>query len=393
LQCCIPPISEVPVDSFYCFDCSLKGSTAQLEDYFADFDRGRDELLEGDDDDDDDDIAQLLLEEDMDHEFGAAVVPPPPGLPLTELDHSDATTFLGKPLRLYCPNGNLYHSGRIVDVRSCDDDDDDDDDDEKKKDEKKKDEKKKDEKKDDTYCLVRFVAGKDHRKTPLITWLRLEEHCVVVGMKLLWAQFPTAKKEKRRSSKGSTTTSGNKWVRGMLWLRSARELVCVIKDAQGNQILYDTNNNNNNNSDQGGGEDRKQKREWGLVEDVSKLGTDSYSVLRLEQETRETPKQQEQEPKVVSALVQAELAEQRRVRDWNNLPLRNPLHSCAIRGRDEYTLGALEYEVTPRLQIEPSPAIPQGLDRAYILKKLSNQLGVQASKDLASSLVCELVDP
>ena len=397
MKCCIPPILEVPEGDFHCFDCSLKGATCQLEDYFSSFEKRRDQIiieLSDGDGINENQIGKFFLEEDLKHEYRniGSERKLPPGLPISELDHSDPNVFLGKPIRLYCPNGNHYHSGRIIDVRPCFGSKDGEGEGEAKETTATADNATTGNK--DTYCLVRFPAGKDHRKTPFVVWLRLEEHCVVVGMKLLWAQFlPYSKKDKRQSSSNGGGSGSKRWSRGILWSRSARELVCVMKEAQGTQILYDTSTvSGKNKSQQQQQQDNHKSREWGLVEDISRFGTDCYSVLRLEEDTRDsvskqTQQQHDQECKVVSGVVQAELAEQARVRNWNKLPHRNTWHSDALCRRDEYTLGPLEYKFTPKLQIEPSPAIQQGLDRSYILKKLK---GVQPTKDVASSLVCEL---
>jgi hypothetical protein len=44
MQCCLPPIHVVPEGSFYCFYCSPKGSTAQLEEYFEEHEDSKHEF-------------------------------------------------------------------------------------------------------------------------------------------------------------------------------------------------------------------------------------------------------------------------------------------------------------------------------------------------------------
>jgi hypothetical protein len=114
-------------------------------------------------------------------------------------------------------------------------------------------------------------------------------------------------------------------------------------------------------------------------------------------ETRDTPptqqkQQQEREAEIMMALVNAEWEEQERVRKWKELPLVNPVHEAAIQCQDEYALGTLEYKAQPKQYVRPSPLIPQGLDRTYILSQISHRIGVSPTKDFASSLVCELVE-
>jgi hypothetical protein len=201
---------------------------------------------------------------------------PPQRLPLSELwmlhgEEDRAARFCGLALKLYCPLGNHYHTGRILDARPP--------------------------RKTlvsattaatpitttsdpsrekvspafahvaDTECLVRFPAGIDHRKTSLVRWIRLEEHCIAVATQIVWGKFakgtvlsspseifpdtssttsttgdsPKKKKSrKRKSSPSTTTTTTPTWLPGRVWSRTSRELVPVVSllDESKGQIQF-----------------------------------------------------------------------------------------------------------------------------------------------------------
>ena len=89
--------------------------------------------------------------------------------PKSELDwihKNNPKSLIGKPVRLYCPVGNSYHNGRIVDIRPH---------------------------QSDTECRIRFNAGSDYRKVSLTSWIRLEEHCVAVAVTMLHAKLADKK--------------------------------------------------------------------------------------------------------------------------------------------------------------------------------------------------------
>jgi hypothetical protein len=329
LQCCIPPLSEVPSGSFYCFDCSQHGSTAFLKAYLDEMEEARESYhyksvifvatssnrtqskngAVGD-------IKSIgsrkaatetsygtktnarnidhypairetaatknyrtnrtrrlafvdhLLWKDVQDAHHAKVVSRDgsdsgdhPGcdgvtrhphnhnhnqsidgarIPHSELDvfHQQVrrsrhaitmvSTLVGKCLRLYCPRGNDYHHGRILSVLPSPDN-------------------------LDIECLVRFPAGRDHRKSTLTRWLRLEEHSLAVATQLAWGLFSgegtaTSRRnpistiinddEIARGGGGpknsvSSMTSNNtstrpQWLRAQIWRRTSRELVNVM---------------------------------------------------------------------------------------------------------------------------------------------------------------------
>ena len=135
---------------------------------------------------------------------------------------------------------------------------------------------------------------------------------------------------------------------------------------------------------------------------------------------------------LLTSLARTELFERERVQKWRNLPSTNPVHPMALTSRDEEGLGALEFSTVQFPEefavngmavagrdavgiggtnsvhkkrsrnrvtvdedeaevIELCPLISHGLDRSYVLEALSNRIGVDKSKDVASSLVCELM--
>jgi hypothetical protein len=346
MKCCTPPLHEIPEGSFYCFDCSTKGSTAQLEAYLEANDT---EKLKQEDPDG---FATALLQKDVldeHHPKHDVAAEPPKEFPRSELDwiHKyDPESLVGKAVRLYSPRGNNYHNGRIVDVRSR--------------------------LETDTECRIRFPAGSDARKTPLTTWISIEEHCVAVCTQIVWAKF-----------------ADRHWKRSRLWSRTARELVPVMQHlTRKNGALRHGALDSNSNPE-------IEKPDWGLIENILCAGKYEYAELGsmtsvgLPQQVKLL---EGREMEVMQALANTELDAQDRVRQWRSLPLLNPMHLKAIRCQDEFDLGPVEYQVTAVAPIQPSPLIPQGLDRSYLLERVSERLKTHPTKDLASTLLCQLVD-
>jgi hypothetical protein len=400
LKCCTPPIQVVPEGAFYCFDCSPKGSTEQLEDYLLEHERWKDDhpddiwvdvLLRDDIRDEpqhhppDDSNNNTEQDEDDDEEDNATELFPRSELHWIHREHPER--LIGNPLRLYCPHGNHYHNGRILEVRPGN----------RNTDHLVRNGRVLEVRQGgrDTECLVRFPAGKDYRKTSLTTWIRLEEHCLAVATQILWGVFGSKERKKSNVKKSSSSSSPAKWMRAKLWSRTARELVPVLQllNPKEGQLYYRNPNDDVN-------DEEPTQPKWGLVET---FGTDTYELLNLPLETRDSrpqpPKknalllqEDEREADIRMALAQAELEEQARIRNWKEYPMLNPVHPAAIRCQDEYALGPLEFRRRERQYVRPSPLISQGLDRAYILEQVSQRLGVPPSKDLASSLACELTN-
>jgi hypothetical protein len=346
LKCCIPPLTEVPEGTFHCVDCSPTGTTHLLERYLEEgYDR-KQEL------DNPQEHVNILLEEDV-HEEGQS-----DRIPVSELHqvHKNPEQMIGHSLRLYCPRGNHYHNGRILDIR-----------------------KEENGPENDTLCLVRFPAGPDHRKTSLTTWIYLEEHCVAVCTQLVWSHI---------GSKGGKRKVRT-WMPAKLWSRTARELIPVatLLDESQDQIQFHQ------------GPRGPIPPVWGLVET---FGQETYELLKLKIEIKEKLDDEDMKKSssavnvnmdpLLLSLARAEWHELERVRQWKALPLHNPVHPQAFQSRDEYGLGTLECQDRPATCIELCPSIAQGLDRAYILQQLSSKFGVEASRDVAASLQCELIE-
>jgi hypothetical protein len=411
LKCCIPPLTQVPEGSFYCVDCSPTGTTHLLEQYLEESYDRKQEL------DNPQEYVKFLLEEDVQEEDGEPDDDPliRRRLPVSELHqvHQNPEQLIGHSLRLYCPRGNHYHNGRILEIR---------------KEEENIDLENNNDVGDvgdhDTLCLVRFPAGSDHRKTSLTTWIYLEEHCVAVCTQLVWGLIGSSK------SKGGKRKVRT-WMPAKLWSRTARELVPVatlLDESQG-QIQFHPQHHphpqvpgSSSSSNEPIPPIPPSPPVWGLVET---FGQDTYELLNLKTEIKEQLEDEDmkhttnnnnnsssgvnKDPLLLS-LARAEWHELERVRHWKSLPLRNPVHPQALQSRDEYGLGTLEYQDRrqPSLLPPPStttttttpsiglcPSIAQGLDRAYILQQLSSQLGggvEAASRDVAASLQCELVE-
>lgn len=279
LECCIPPITEVPEGEYYCVDCSKEGSATVLKQYLEQHDERRAEggrqFLHTLWDEDLEDNQENWVDEKQDPQQQENRVPQSELYRLLDLQKQlegpnslPATTdelcnlLLGKPVRLYCPLDDNYHSGRIVNWRliplhlshstspsratgggattaaaatpnttgS---------------------EGKKPattttyytntiQPNDELFAnqvefLVRFVPGTDeYRKVPVHHWIRLEEHSLAVGSHMVWGNFKTGKHTTIPSTSPSTTTtttttnSTPSWQPAIIFLRTSRELMPVL---------------------------------------------------------------------------------------------------------------------------------------------------------------------
>lgn len=124
LQCCLPPLTleEVPEGSYMCIDCDPDGTSSQLERYFdnvwesrSKFASSRDYVVSLFDKGDRIPVSEFSRMDKLHRDaigtvrnLQAASVPKDPLGP---------DFLIGKPLRLYCPDGNSYHNGRIIDWR------------------------------------------------------------------------------------------------------------------------------------------------------------------------------------------------------------------------------------------------------------------------------------
>jgi len=315
-------------------------------------------------------------------------------LPISELEHIPHEHLIGKPVRLYCPNVNMYHNGRILDTRRDE---------------------------ESIVALVRFASGKDRRMSTFIQWIYLEEHCIAVASDLVWAWMADTNNHPSTSPKkkggGSGGGDGAHWTRGRLWRRSARELVPVIDQLQeeedqirfrllkedGSATMDGSQNTTIDSSttiattDDDDGKIEQipsdsqvpstpSSPKWGLVE--SFVGT--YELLNLNDETK--PEPLASGPKVndpiLSGLVQVELEEQRRIQWWRGLPLRDP--SLTLQAQNP---PSLEFEMPVEKEyIRPSSLVDLGLDREMMVRLVSQQLSIEPTKDLGLRLSCETVD-
>jgi hypothetical protein len=424
IQCCIPPIERAPTatEVYYCFDCCKSGTSGQLAQYFQQHEDRKDEherlvlqqytsapptqkrkktkavvhsfvdtLLR-------EDVAAESLERDP--ITGSVIKPKNVGgarargkeeiggdsvlLPISELEHLHHEQLIGKPIRLYCSNMNMYHNGRILDTRSTD---------------------------DSIAALVRFPAGKDHRKATLTHWVYLEEHCLAVASDLVWAWMGNTianSNNKKRSGDNA------QWTPGKLWRRSGRELVPVMKllDEEEGQIRFrpwaseeDGSKGSTDNVAAAAAKGEKDETElpveectevptvptgpqWGLVESFD--GT--YELLNLSEETKPEPPgsgPKSNDP-ILAGMAKIELEEQRRIQWWKSLPLNDP--SLALRAQDP-SWPSLEFEMPVEKEyVRPASLVDLGLDREMILKLVSQRLGVQPTKDLGVSLACETTE-
>lgn len=470
MQCCLPPLCQVPKkDKFYCFDCSAMGASEQLLEYFQWHEERKDEherraiqeiarsakgaeptgptsgtttsttttskrkrqrtskpklppFLPS--------FIDTLLQEDVLAEAASSTEKgtttssakskqaskdegssdeDPLLLPISEMDQIPPEHLIGKPVRLFCPNMNTYHSGRILDTRLAIVDGGNDDDDDSST------------ATTTTAALIRFPAGKDYRKTTVTVWVYLEEHCLAVASDIVWAWMEKTTTSKKKAA----TTSSSHWTLGKVWRRSARELVPVMKilNQEQGQIHFrllqkggdaakdesTTKNDKASEELESRGTDDKESdstevpsadeaakdgapsplasSNWALVESFDGV----YELLNIADEVRSEPpatSPKANDP-ILQGLAKVEMEEQRRVQAWNELPLQDPFQKLQA-----YTLPSLEFQMPMENPpaIRPSSLVDQGLDRELIMNLVSRQLGVPATKDLGISLQCEMVE-
>lgn len=108
MECCTPPLYEVPEGSFYCFDCSPKGSAAQLEEYLENHDTERHNYYMDRSVDSVCFVDSLLFKDCWTEN-------PSKEYPRSELDwihQNDPESLIGKAVRIYSAKGNSYHNGK-----------------------------------------------------------------------------------------------------------------------------------------------------------------------------------------------------------------------------------------------------------------------------------------
>lgn len=410
LSCCLPSLepNQIPEGPYLCVDCDPDGSSSQLERYFEDIADARSDfgtsreyvesLLRGHRIP----VSEVQRVSELHRDAIAATVnptlaasssqnTPPVGTDATANVHPmllkasssshdtqvvGADFFIGKPLRLYCPEGNSYHDGRIIDWRRA------------------------------THLrpitssppqydldflfgsmseiarsefLVSFSAGLNYRKRTVHQWIVLEEHALAVGTSLIWC-LPPKKKV---------------WSPGITWLRTALELIPVL------DILSEPEGEVRYYVDSKFGHHGKT---WSLAQI---FGDDRHQVLLLREQSADffSPGFSERFQKrndddggidIPLMLAYTEAEEQRRIRRWSKLPLQNPAHERALTIADEYMLPQLELRPPDSSSKEksavslgprPCPLIRQGLDRMWIMEQIKGA----TSKDMAASLSCQRV--
>jgi len=371
LQCCLPEFSEVPNEEYYCIDCSPKGSTGGLEEYFdkvnedrANFENSHafvEAQLKGG-------IMQLT---EMEEENETSTKGD--GIPLSELDrlsklHHDALTewkapatdpvlqtpdfLVGKAIRIYCPNGNQYHTGRIVDWRKA------------------------------GHCdkfwgatelsrcefLVRFLAGMDSRKAPHREWIILEEHSCAIGVSVVWAL-------RKRS-----------WKPAMTWLRTSLELLPVRHElSERLHQIYTVD----------GEPFTSAHTTWSLV---NFFGNEKeYALVSLQKETTRFDgcdgknKTESSEMLILKGLTEVELKEQDRIQAWHKIPLANKAHSYALTIADESNLAPIDFEGSAVVEWPvPVQLLPLGLDRMWLMAQFGKH---ETTKDQLVDVRCQIVKP
>jgi len=368
LSCCRPKLSEIPLGSWYCWNCSPHGSSTTLEEALEDSDEQRCDYKSPQE------YIVALLQKDMQRhhctrrplselpralelqKHGLALRSRTRNLGLREAQSVPYSFFIGKPVRLLIQE--TYYTGRIVDWRYYHND------------------------KSTVEYLVRFTAGYEDRKSPYQHWIVLEEHALLVGTTLLWA-------------KADHTDT---WRPAQLQVRTSREVVLVhkaLRESEGQIIFEDSEESSEDDAPPTKSPSKRKKRTaWGLCKF---FGTNNYRLLDLKDEAvdffnPEATQKYGNECQYLATLAQVEWKEEQAVCAWQKLKQTNPVGPKALSSRDEYTLEPLvpTNKVQPRCIPELCPLVPQGLDRLY-LTQLLEQRGISVSKDMAASLSCAMV--
>ena len=378
LRCCLPPLTldQIPEGPYLCIDCDPDGTSSQLEVYFDNIAESRsnfatsreyvESLFQGHRTP----VSELQRVAEL-HRDAIATVNNMTAASTTQDKPMGADFLIGKPLRLYCPDGNSYHNGRIIDWRRA------------------------------THLrpimssspqdgrnfffgemseiarcefLVSFPAGLDFRKRTVHQWMILEEHSLAVGTSLIWC-LHACKKD---------------LTPGITWLRTSLELIPVVEmlsEAEG-QVHYDASKIG-------------RTKTWSLTQI---FGEDTHLLLILREEAVDffSPSLLERLHKtsifggvdIPILLAYTEVEEQRRIRRWSRLQLQNAAHDKALTIADQYMLPPLEAKppdfskdtITVTLGPRPCPMIRQGLDRMWIMEQVACR-----SKDTAASLSCQRV--
>ena len=382
LQCCLPPLTgtEIPEGSYLCIDCDKDGASSSLLEYFEEIWENRAKFSSS--------------REHVESLFDKDQLIPVSEIPRMTYTHREALRgvrnmqgtsvpdelgpdfLIGRPVRLYCHFGNSYHDGRIIDWRCAT--------------HLRPASSNLPSNKNDfmfgeisqvALCefLVSFPAGLNYRKRTVHEWLILEEHSLAVGTSLVWG-FDSIRKD---------------WSPGLLWLRSSLELIPVVSkmDAEG-QVLYNVN-------------DIGRTTAWALCQ---VFGKESHLLLMVKEEALDlfSPFFAERFSRTVETgdgprvdlscmLAFTEVDEQRQLRHWLRLPLKNANHVMAINIVDKYMLPPLnikseeaEKEQSVKVGPRPCPLIRSGLDRQWIMKQLQSQ-GVEQSKDAAADITVQAV--
>jgi len=311
--------------------------------------------------------------------------------------------LVGKPVRLYEPTTEQYHTGRIVDMKDGD---------------------------FETEYLVRFPAGTEGRKKALYHWMILEEHDLSVGTTLVWACVQS------------------EWQPCLLWLRTSRSIILQERSGAGGGLddgdhneyrrrLYHSSSSTSSRREKVMAWvkpfDSHLDYEW---IDVKTFAVD-YMAPRSYYEMYCTT----DKLKLLSWAAMAEWQEQHKVQRWKNSyrleqPLLNPK---ALSGLDLEHLEPLVpvktkhkwYEQFPNspgnlqaatgqgvtesdedectnspaksssssssssslqqtIHAQLCPLVPQGIDRLHLMDLLSRQ-GVRPTKDVGATLSCQMV--
>lgn len=313
--------------------------------------------------------------------------------------------FVGKPVRLFEPTNDMYHTGRIVDYKF------------------------QTPAMGITLYLIRFSAGTEGRKRTVYHWLDLEEHDLAIGTTLIWASIHSV------------------WQPSLVWLRTTRSIMFQesedvwMSNSAGGSTAGSFASSSTLSPRRRSGElgdykrpvyhpsHQSSRREkvmaWvkpfdpnmdftymdvktqakAFVPDAP--GSDSVASTNHDKYIAANNRNERRRINILSLAATAEWKEQKQIATWRKFLNGGP-RATMLAYRDENLLKPLLaippnagtyfaqsgwVETCQRLltaHTERCPLISQGLDRNYVLQLMERQ-GVKPSHALATTLSCQII--
>lgn len=366
----------------YCEDCSPKGFTCALMKYLIQSDKDKQKFMKEAQGSSYQDYIQHLFEIEALEDYSKGCI----GFPISELyfaNHDTQNinqdsygrsysplmdTFLGKPVRLFVPSIDAYHTGRIIDYRRllmkepfCTD---------------------LAAELNTTEFLIQFSAGKEGRKVSYHHWIMIEEHALAIGMKLVWE-----------------LSADEAQVPAMIWLPSTRELVTT------QMKFYKTEESC------GGTDDliamfRDDKfvseyaivRRFGVSEQFRLTNVKNKCIPFRYGSNDDTKMDHVNSPMIALQVLMAmtEIEEQKRVREWR----RWVQNGSQMNGIESYVPSILhpihqddQDRAFPPFHVSPFPNVVRGLDRLKIVTELEQRTKKTFTRSVLTSITGTILVP